>query len=189
MLRMRFPQVVGALASTLVVFSSLVARAQCSKDTDCKGERVCNEGACTAPAPGTAPAPPAAAPAAAAPPPPQTPPGYTLVPVAPAPAAPAPKPETERYSTGMMVAGIFMVSTGPIILLLGISNSCVTTGFDCATTEQVAMTIVGTAMIGVGVPLIVVGSQRVPVRPSAAKLSPWVTPHGAGATLRLNLDL
>jgi hypothetical protein len=186
---MRFPRVVGALASTVVVFSSLVARAQCSKDTDCKGERVCSEGACTAPPAGAAPAP-AAAPVAPAPAPAQAAPqGYTLVPVAAPPAAPPPKPETERYSTGMMVAGIFMVSTGPIILLLGISNSCVTTGFDCATTEQVAMTIVGTAMIGVGVPLIVVGSQRVPVRPSAAKLSPWVTPHGAGATLRLNLDL
>ena len=187
MVRMRFSRVASAVGSLGALLWAATAQAECTKDTDCKGDRVCSEGICVSPPPAAAPAPAAPQPAPAPTPVAAPPAGYTLVAVsAPAP-APPPKPETERYSTGLMVAGIFMVSTGPIILILGLANSCVTTGFDCASGEQVAMTVIGTAMIGVGVPLIVIGSQRVPIRVGSATISPWLTPHGGGAALKLDL--
>lgn len=39
----------------LLALISTSAYAQCTKDTDCKGSRVCNEGMCVAPAPSDAP--------------------------------------------------------------------------------------------------------------------------------------
>jgi hypothetical protein len=50
---------------TLLVatFSPALARAQCTKDTDCKGDRICVDGACASPAASPAPARERAAPA------------------------------------------------------------------------------------------------------------------------------
>ena len=39
---------------------SSLAEAQCTKDSDCKGERICEKGTCAEPAVQGAPAPPAA---------------------------------------------------------------------------------------------------------------------------------
>jgi hypothetical protein len=131
------------LSLGLVVSSA--ARAQCTKDTDCKGDRVCDAGKCTAPslppapppppgAPGTATppgeAPAAPAPAAGAPatPPPAAPaapgapivgaPLFAPVPVAATqPLPPADAPVTLRRSKPAMVAGIIMVSVAPLALL------------------------------------------------------------------------
>src|SRR5258706_6067971 len=64
------------------------AFAQCSKDTDCKGDRVCDAGKCSSPLPPAPPAPPGqAAPAPAAP---SSPPGPAATP--PVMLAPAPGP-------------------------------------------------------------------------------------------------
>jgi hypothetical protein len=65
----------GSVAALLLVQSA--AHAQCTKDTDCKGDRVCEAGKCTAPAP--------AAPAPAAP--------SDVAPSADATASPAPPAE------------------------------------------------------------------------------------------------
>jgi hypothetical protein len=90
--------------------SAVEAAAQCSKDIDCKGTRVCNRGECVeiapapaAPAPAPAPAPPAAQPAPPPPSPPPPPPpqpepaqglpGAVMVNPA-APPRPAPPPST-----------------------------------------------------------------------------------------------
>jgi serine protease Do len=64
--------VLGLLGAVWVLSVSSVAHAQCSKDTDCKGERVCEGGKCVAPAPPAAP--PAGTPPAAAAPPATSPP-------------------------------------------------------------------------------------------------------------------
>src|SRR3954462_15014068 len=78
--------VVGLLGGMSCLLVPSLSHAQCSKDTDCKGERVCEAGACVAPS-----SPPAASsePAAAAPAPPAP---------APAPvAAPAPAANAALY--------------------------------------------------------------------------------------------
>jgi hypothetical protein len=47
------------LSGTTVLLVSALAQAQCTKDTDCKGNRVCEAGKCTSPASALPPAPPA----------------------------------------------------------------------------------------------------------------------------------
>lgn len=116
--------------------------AQCTKDTDCKGDRVCEAGVCTWPTPAGAPAPTApsetaaptppdsnAAPASPDSAPPAAPVAAEAAPPAPAPVAtpsapldaqptpPSDEPTTRRRSKPAMVSGIVMVSVGPIALL------------------------------------------------------------------------
>lgn len=57
-------------AAAFVVVTSLTisAHAQCTKDTECKGDRVCDAGRCAGPPPPASTAPPAVAPAPARPP-------------------------------------------------------------------------------------------------------------------------
>src|SRR5687768_15836360 len=55
--------ILGGLAALLL---HGVAAAQCTKDTECKGDRVCDAGKCTSPLPAAPPPPPG--PAAAPPP-------------------------------------------------------------------------------------------------------------------------
>ncbi|HVY27196.1 MAG TPA: hypothetical protein VHB79_11630 [Polyangiaceae bacterium] len=129
---------------------SAVAQAQCTKDTDCKGDRVCDAGKCTYPATALPPPPPTTPPGApeGAPPPVAPPPGTVAPPpgtVAPLPVAappPAPvmtvapaaateplpqadEPATVRRSKPALVAGIIMVSIAPVALLgaLGAKSS------------------------------------------------------------------
>jgi hypothetical protein len=71
----RLASIAAALALTALFTGE--AAAQCTKDTDCKGDRICQDGSCVAVAPAPAPVPPPA--------PPPAPP--------PVPAQPAPPPE------------------------------------------------------------------------------------------------
>jgi len=175
-------------------------------DTDCKGDRVCEAGACVTPALPPAPAAPSGAEPAVAPAP------------APAPAAAPPpptysvplgtvedtRPKMQRHSTGMMAGGIVMVSFVPIALLAAlVANSEQTScengyyfsldgsssgrGVNC---DRFDATIYGgllgaAVLAGVGIPLIVIGGKKEPV--GTAQLAPWATPHGAGLGLRVNL--
>ena len=50
---MTFVHPVGAVLVGLILLAASTSRADCSKDTDCKGNRVCDEGRCVAPDPGT----------------------------------------------------------------------------------------------------------------------------------------
>src|SRR5688572_28936714 len=59
---------VGLVGGLSVFLTGALAHAQCTKDTDCKGERVCTGGACVSPPPEAAPRPGAATPPAASPP-------------------------------------------------------------------------------------------------------------------------
>jgi hypothetical protein len=131
---------VGLVMGTCVLLAVGVAQAQCTKDTDCKGDRVCDGGSCVAPSNAPAPAgtPAAVPPAAVAPT--AVAPAAVAPPVAPAPVAPVPVvaapardpapelPRRRRHSTGMMVGGIIMVSFSPIALIAaGVANAQQTT--------------------------------------------------------------
>ncbi|HEY3495547.1 MAG TPA: hypothetical protein VGK73_12710 [Polyangiaceae bacterium] len=213
----------ASLALVAVLTASATVHAQCTKDTDCKGERVCEEGACVpgSPAPAAPAAPavqgapaPAAEPAAVAAPPAAgvaAAPAPAATPVAPVqPAAPVapPAPQTKRNSPGMMAAGIVMISTAPIALLVaavaaGQKTSCKNDPYyydpvtlvprernDCDGYDPTiyGFTIGGIALFAAGIPLFIVGSKRVPLDDKAkASVSPWVSQEGAGATLRLTL--
>lgn len=48
---MKFVQKLCAVLGGLFLLTSSIARADCSKDTDCKGNRICDEGRCVAPEP------------------------------------------------------------------------------------------------------------------------------------------
>jgi hypothetical protein len=194
-----------------LLFAS-VSHAQCSKDTDCKGERVCEQGSCVAGAPAATPAP--AAPPDAAPATPAN--GAEAGAAAPtnpfgSSAAPAlveaplePRPRMVRHSTGMMAGGIVMVSFVPIALLAAMvanleQTACETgnylstddafssTGSDCDRFDKTIYGgLLGAAVLaGVGIPLIVIGGKKEPV--GTAQLAPWASPHGAGLGLRVDL--
>jgi len=91
-------------ASTAAVLATVVvsqAAAQCTKDTDCKGNRVCHNGQCIAPTAGPAPAPAPtsgyAAPAA----------GSTAPAPAPAP-PPVPRGPLSFFQSGYATAGMML---------------------------------------------------------------------------------
>ena len=138
----------GVIVSWLLFASS--AHAQCTKDTDCKGDRVCDAGACKSPASvapddpngwGVAPAPQPGGEAESAPAAPAKPKATAAAPVVPTAAPPAQagvslqtrepsadvqraqRPKTQRHSVGMMAAGIVMVSVSPIPLMAGLIYS------------------------------------------------------------------
>lgn len=209
---MVFRSVVGpvvALGICLLFASS--AHAQCSKDVDCKGDRVCEEGACVSP-PAPAALPPAPpAPNGAAPVAGGAPAQAAPAPVA-APAALAPVndtsvaravPTTQRHNSGMMAVGIVMVSVGPLALLAAMVTSfnkadCEnydplfeasgsSRGSNCGryNTPLYVSLLSGVGLIGAGIPMIVIGGKREPV--GTARLTPWASPHGAGLGLRVDL--
>jgi hypothetical protein len=202
--------VVGLLGGISYLLASGLSQAQCSKDTDCKGERVCEAGACIAPS-----SPPAASSAAEGTPPPLAPQVTPAPAPAPAPAAtPAAAPlapeeplltrrKYRRHSTGMMAGGIVMVSFVPIALIAAwvadieqsqcegnyydFGSGQTTRGVNC---DRFDPTIYGglisaAVLLGAGVPLIIVGAKKEPL--GTAQITPWATPQAAGLSLRLKL--
>lgn len=200
--------VVGLLGGLLCVSLASPSWAQCTKDTDCKGDRVCEGGTCIAPgapvpAPAASSSEPAASPAPASPAP-----ATSATSIA---AEPEPRRTTEvtdlrrkRHSTGMMVGGIVMVSFVPIALLTAwvadlqqtscerggyysISSNELTRDTDCGRYDKSIYggLITAGVLMGVGVPLIVIGGKREPV--GTARLTPWATPQAGGLSLRLEM--
>jgi hypothetical protein len=108
-----------------VLLASALAHAACTKDTDCKGDRVCDAGKCTSPPDATPGTPPATDGASATPAPAAPPLTPTPQQVAPTPAVPAvamaplgpDEPQERRRSRPAMIGGILMASVGPVALL------------------------------------------------------------------------
>jgi hypothetical protein len=95
---MRKP-LIAALAAALATLVAQCARAQCTKDTDCKGDRVCQNGECVSqPAPAPAPAPGYVAPS----------PGYTTAPPPPA----IPRGPLSFFQTGYATVGLLLAFHG-----------------------------------------------------------------------------
>ncbi len=177
----------GFVAGSVLLLASSRAQAQCAKDMDCKGDRICEAGKCVT-------APPAAAPAAA--------PVAVSAPVAPAAKAPPaqarPKPKMERHSTGMMVSGIVMLSLSPVAFLtagiarLGKGICDVADERRCDDDYDPTIygaLLTGVVFVGVGIPLLVVGAKKEPVEEEVAKatVTPWLTPSAAGVALRIDM--
>ena len=182
-----------------------LSQAQCTKDTDCKGERVCEEGACVAAPTSSAPPPaeaPAPAPAAAPPPPPPPPPSYAEPPDTSVRDTRVKDLRGKRHSTGMMAGGIVMVSFVPIALLAAwvadIEQNTCERGYDFYSGSNTNHTDCGrydptiygglisaAVLAGVGIPLIIIGGKREPV--GTAKITPWATPQAGGVSLRVDL--
>ena len=165
------------LSLSALLFSG-VARAQCTKDVECKGDRVCTNGVCAAPD-AVAPAPV----------------------VAPAPAY---RRRTGLMVTGIVMAS---VGVGALIgaLTLGVLESTCRRDLKDEYPDNVApasavderercnsyddpllgLTAGGLLLTGVGLPLLIVGAKKVPV--TQARVSPWLTPRSGGLTLQLSL--
>jgi hypothetical protein len=208
---MRSARVWATLSGVAVLASTSLSYAQCTKDVDCKGERICQEGNCVepptaaatavapdstvaAPGPGatpTAAAPPAAAPAAALPPPitsdqaPITSDQQGTQPI-----------RYKRNSSGMFAGGIVMVSIGALALGVAIistgtercTSGAGSTSFStsCESSPNYTAYLISAALLGGGIPMIIIGGKRVPADPQAG-LSPWVTPQGGGLRFQLTL--
>lgn len=180
----------------LVLCSSGLARAQCSKDTECKGERICEDGQCVAPPPGAAPA---VVPAAAPPPAAQA---AVAPPAAAAPTDRAREPDVHFFdeewprsrkppkrigNPALMTAGIIVTAAGPTLWMVGLfTTPCDRSSHDCDPGARMAgFFLGGLALIGGGIPMIVIGAKRVPVGHLSAV--PWVGPRESGLQLRLDL--
>jgi hypothetical protein len=107
------------------------------------------------------------------------------------------EPTTRSHSVPMLITGIALVVAAPVLFIVAVEsaaelNPCpddVSGG--CAQPSNdgaIAWTIGGVAALGVGIPLIVIGAKQEtePAR-TAATLSPWANPDGAGLRLRLSL--
>jgi hypothetical protein len=179
---------VGGAASLLWTSTSW---ATCTMDNDCPGDSICEAEKCVA-----APMKPLPAPVAP----------RTSVAVQPAPrAAPISEPIDEdprarkarkkrekeernrrrgpRHSTAMMVTGIVITSFAPIGLILAAGG---------AISGQSALFVGGFAgggvACGVGLPLMIIGGRHEHPRPAVtARITPWLTPQGAGFGLRFEL--
>ena len=175
---MRQSSVVAFLV--LLAFHSLsrAARAQCTKDIECKGDRVCNDGVCAAPRP--------------------EPPRMAESPVA--------EPTKYRRRTGLLVSGIVMssVGVGTLIGALAVGVVKATCNRDLEETLPASaadelddcnsydsplllLTAGGLLLTGAGVPLMIIGAKKVPVQDARVGVSPWLGPRSAGLTLRLAL--
>jgi hypothetical protein len=193
------PAVAGFFGGASCLLFASLSHAQCAMDTDCKGDRVCEEGACVAPkTPPATPAAPAPAPGAptAAPPLASGTNGAATTPLAPAPGAP---PEMQRHSVGMMAGGIVMLALVPIALLVALNadsdrRACLgenlfssSVGTNCGRFDATIYggLITAAALTGAGIPLYAIGSKKEPV--GTALISPWATRSGGGLALRIDL--
>ncbi|HVY31494.1 MAG TPA: hypothetical protein VHB79_33300 [Polyangiaceae bacterium] len=186
------------------------AQAQCKKDTDCKGDRVCEDGRCAAPRP------PLATPAAAPVETPATAPAGTLAtPPAAPPATPSPvvgpprvitvetpseppKKEEPRHrvrSVPLIVAGGISSGGGFVGLAIGLGSSGATCYHElrddfreehCERSPSYLAYGVGAGLLVAGVTMFVIGIRRVPAEPEA-QVSSWLVPRGGGLSLRLAL--
>jgi hypothetical protein len=107
------------------------------------------------------------------------------------------EPTTRSHSVPMLITGIALVVAAPVLFIVAVEsaaelNPCPDdVGGGCPQTSNdgaIAWTIGGVAALGVGIPLIVIGAKHEtqPAR-TAATLSPWAKPDGAGLRLRLSL--
>lgn len=196
----------ACLVGASIGFYTLRAEAQCTKDTDCKGDRVCDAGQCLAPvppageesaqAPAAADEPASPPPAAAAPPPP---------PAEATPKANLMERKMRASSMPLVVLGVVTLSAAGITLYGAYASVIVASGChgyysrsSCDDAEELAVgfSLASLGLIAVGIPLIVVGSKRVPDESAErtalrapkrveAAIAPFVTPESAGLGLNL----
>jgi hypothetical protein len=190
------PSVAGFFGGVSWLLFASLSHAQCSMDTDCKGDRVCEDGACVAPKSSLAPA----APSTVAPPTTAIAPTAAVPPALVAPVA-APPIAMQRHSVGMMAGGIVMLALVPIALIVALNASSAKGtcngygafgnvsggGTNCGRydTPLYGGLIVAAGLTAGGIPLYAIGSKKEPM--TTALISPWATPTSGGLALRLDL--
>lgn len=209
-MRMRNP--CAGLMAAVVWFASASAHAQCTKDTDCKGLRVCDAGQCTGPAPSedTEERKDSPPPEAAAAPVERAPASAKVTEASSKPELdePAPRETAMRArSTPLVIAGSVALSLSSIGLYVTYGASIIgvfgnRSHYDRLEREEARNIAIGfgvgtVVLMAVGIPMIVIGSKRVPdttdagaSRPSNlahATLVPWAGRDGGGLTLRAPL--
>lgn len=175
----------SAVLGSLVFWVSVNAHAQCAMDTECKGDRICEEGRCVAP--------PTPEPAAAPPPVVVAPPARATLP----PESPGPV-KMVRHSKGMMAGGIVMTALAPIAFI--ISGTAALSASFCGLGDNsyrercdydgaiYGSLFTGVLLLGVGIPLIVVGAKMEPESGQvSATVTPWASPSAAGVGVRVEL--
>jgi hypothetical protein len=173
-----------ALAGVAVVIAVSCAAgragAQCTKDTECKGDRVCRDGACADPTPAAAPVG-------------ERPPAATTEPVA-----------TEPRSPAMRTTGIVLTVAGGASLVAAVvlaidaaserhtldatcpshicpsSQSSLISESDTLASASTVTAICAVALLGAGIPLYFVGRHEVP----ASRRSAWWIPREVSTDLR-----
>lgn len=190
-----------ALVIPLVTFFTRSALAECTKDIECKGERVCVEGACVDP-PARVPAP-ASSPTAALP----EAPGAEAIPDNP----PRPKtpeaPRMVRRSDALFFGGIAALGLAPVGLVVAVANvlakdNCQTDGEGampasvaypvgsprpkCTSYDGIILGSLATSFVlgGGGLAMLLVGGEKVPAAKEAAQIRPWFSPTTAGLSLQ-----
>lgn len=198
---------IGVVTLTVAFSFTGWARAQCTTDNDCKGDRVCEAGQCKQPTelPPSPPPPPAARENSVAP----TAEPPTSAPLSEAPRSVEVSPAVRtwhRRSKGAMAGGIVLTSIGPLVALGGLAILFDAEGHclqsiergteddsyeDCLTEREALGYIVmggGFGLVAGGIPLIIWGADKVPNEPQAeATLRPWLGPTGGGLSLRLSM--
>jgi hypothetical protein len=159
------------LVVAVVVLVSGVARAECAKDTDCKGDRICEAGQCTA-APASSSDDSVAARER-----------FFDDDEADKPA----KIKKRIGKPGLMIGGIVLAAAAPVVLAVGIvtTPSCRDASTCNFGNRVLAFSLISLGMVGAAVPMIVIGAKRVPVRTIA--LGPLLAPRLAGLQLQLQL--
>lgn len=174
------------------------AHAECTKDIECKGDRVCVDGICVDP-PTRAPDPGLSAP------PPEA---STIV---PAPTTPDEAPRTERRSKALFVSGIVSLALVPVALAVSSygwfekescqmdnehdanvaamrgGSSTASRPADCSRFDGTMYggAAVSVALLGGGLAMLLVGVQKVPVeKQSTTSIRPWFSTTSGGLGLQ-----
>jgi uncharacterized membrane protein YgdD (TMEM256/DUF423 family) len=179
-----------AAATLAVLLLPATAHAQCTKDTDCKGNRVCRMGACEdplpaqpAPYPAPQPAPYPAAPAYAAPAAPTAPPAYYAPPPAgyappqPAYVAPAVAPPPAVRSDPGWAAGAATYGIISGVVALGLAIGAEATKED--TIPAAPLGGVATALFAASLPIVAIGGSSARGHPSVTgslglRIAGWI---------------
>jgi hypothetical protein len=162
------------LVLALAVLFSRSVRAECSKDTDCKGDRICDAGQCTA-----APAPTSDGPTA------ERDRFFDEDENENENERPA-KVKKRIGKPGLMIGGIVLASAAPVVLAVGVVTTPQCGDATCGMGNRLlAFGLISLGMVGAAVPMIVIGAKRVPVRTVA--VGPLLSPRLAGLQLQLRL--
>jgi hypothetical protein len=154
-----------------VQLMSSAARAQCTKDTECKGDRVCSDGVCSAPE-----EPPAADPTK-----------Y--------------RRRTGLLVTGIVMSSVGVGTLIGALAVGVVKATCnrdfdemrlASTADeldDCTSYDNplLLLTAGGLVLTGAGVPLLIMGAKKVPVQAARVGVSPWLGPRSGGLTLHVAL--
>jgi hypothetical protein len=173
----------AALGVSLLGFADR-ASAQCTKDIECKGDRICSDGACVDPSPAPPPLPPSAS-------------GAGVTQAEKPPAGAAEEGPMEPRSPAMRTTGIVLTAAGTVAAVVSVvflvearserdatnadcpNNLCTTPvaidHLDKANTFATAGTVTllsAGALLGAGIPLYFVGRHEVPA--SKPQPAAWI---------------